>query len=238
MLVSRVSVCFHAHGDIAMVTKKAELHAVPENPNKDITPIAKPASGFSLDKFKSKRDDTIASVETKLGPLPHHKIADANDFVRLHPDEENYWSDELCFVSVPIKGQKGETLHFITEELAELYLPSKKILRFRLALGIKGTEALFLCHIPSRNLDNSFNSTALSGCEDAKTLWVMVTSRKDKGYDDYQITRAVDQDSFVPPKWPSQSLSELIEATFTGRMIEEENHPAMRRLRGAKQSLS
>jgi hypothetical protein len=75
-------------------------------------PIAKP-SAFNLDKFKSKRAAAMANVETLLTALPTHNIAQAKDFVRLHPDEINYWSDELCFVNVPIKGQKRDTLHLI-----------------------------------------------------------------------------------------------------------------------------
>ena len=35
-----------------------------------------------------------------------------------------YWSPELCFVNVPIKGQKRDTLHLIDEDLAMRYLPS------------------------------------------------------------------------------------------------------------------
>ena len=73
--------------------------------------IARPTGGFSLDKFKSKRSAAIANVETLPTELPHYKIADAGDFARLHPNEEAYWSDELCFVNVPIKGQKHDTLH-------------------------------------------------------------------------------------------------------------------------------
>ena len=47
--------------------------------------IPKP-SKFSLDKFKSKRAAAVANVETLSGPLPHHSIAQAKDFVRLqHP---------------------------------------------------------------------------------------------------------------------------------------------------------
>ena len=66
-------------------------------------PIAKPPK-FDLSKFQSKRAATIAAVETLQGALPHHNIAAAKDFVHLHPDEENYWSAELCFVNVPIRG--------------------------------------------------------------------------------------------------------------------------------------
>lgn len=73
--------------------------------------IPKPEGSGGLDKFKSKRPATIAGVETLLTGLPHHSISEAKDFVRLHPDESKYWSPELCFVNVPIKGQKRDTLH-------------------------------------------------------------------------------------------------------------------------------
>ena len=46
--------------------------------------------------------------------------------MRLHPDEDAYWSPELCFVNVPIKGQKRDTLHLIDEELAHAAISSGK----------------------------------------------------------------------------------------------------------------
>ena len=48
--------------------------------------ITKPTT-FDLDKFKSKRAAAMAGVETLQTALPHHNIAQAKDFVRLHPDE-------------------------------------------------------------------------------------------------------------------------------------------------------
>src|SRR4051794_23382025 len=86
-------------------------------PGAEVISIAKPGA-FSLDKFKSKRAAAMANVETLQTALPHHSISQAKDFVRLHPDEGMYWSPELCFVAVPIKGAKRDTLHLIDEELA------------------------------------------------------------------------------------------------------------------------
>ena len=99
-------------------------------PEEDSVPIAKPAE-FDLEKFKAKRTATVANVETLQSPLPVHNMAAAKDFVRLHPDEQNYWSDELCFVDVPIKGQKRNTLHLIVEDLALRFLEAGEIKRFR-----------------------------------------------------------------------------------------------------------
>jgi hypothetical protein len=198
--------------------------------------IPKP-SKFDLNKFKSKRAPAAAGVETLQTALPHHSIAQAKDFVRLHPDEANYWSPELCFVNVPIKGQKRETLHLIEEELAMRHLPSARILRHRLALASKPGDVHFLCHVPTRNLENSWNADNLKACERAKTHWTQATSRREEGVDGYKIDCAKDADAFSPPNWPTQSLSDLISMTFAGRMIDSEDHPGLLRLIGAKQSI-
>lgn len=196
--------------------------------------IAKPDT-FSLDAFKSKRSPGLAGVETLITAIPHHTMAQAKDWVRLQPDEENYWSSEFCFVHVPIKGVR-ETLHLITEELAMRFLPSGRVQRFRLALATKPYDRFFLCHVPSQNLDNQWNDTNLASCQQAKTLWTQATSRRDEGVDGYKIDFAKDPDAFPEPSWPKQRLDELIMVTFAGRMITSENHPGLLRLVGARQS--
>jgi hypothetical protein len=217
-----------------------EENSIPKEnsaPEENSIPIAKPGE-FSLDKFKSKRAAALANVETLQAALPHYPIAHAKDFVRLHPDETAYWSPELCFVNVPIKGQKRDTLHLIDEDLGMLYLPSGRIIRHRLALATKPHDVFFLCHIPTRNEDNSWNISNLLACEQAKRLWTLAASRREEGVDSYNIDKARDPDAFPEPKWPTQTLVELINVTFAGRMIVSENHPALLRLIGAKQSTS
>jgi hypothetical protein len=199
--------------------------------------IAKP-TGSKLDRFKTKRAAAIANVVTLQGAISIHKISDARDFVRLHPDVEIFWSGELCFVNVPIKGQKKDQLHLIEEDLALQFLPAGKILRFRLALATKPYDVFFLCVVPSQNEDNSWNASALAACEQGRSMWVQVTSRKAEGADSYKIDLARDPDAFPDPKWPEQSLDDLIMTTFHGRIIEHDEHPALLRLIGARQSKS
>jgi hypothetical protein len=199
--------------------------------------VPKPGA-FDLNKFKSKRADAIANVDTLQMGLPVSNMSQAKDFVRLHPDEEKYWSPELCFCTVPIKGAKRDSLHLIEEDLAMRFLSSGKIQRFRLALAAKPHDVFFLCRIPTRNLDNSWNRDNIAGCEQAKTLWTQATSRREEGVDGYLLEAARDPDAFPEPKWPEQSLNDLINRAFDGRLIVSEDHPALRRLIGAKQSVS
>jgi hypothetical protein len=213
-----------------------KLAPAPEQEDEVIS-IAKPG-GFDLDKFKSRRGAAMAGVATLQTALSVHKISEARDFVRLHADENTYWSSELCFVNVPIKGQKRDTLHLIEEDLAMRYLPSARVLRFRLALATKPFDVFFLCEVPTRNTDNSWVASNLQACEQAKTHWVQATSRKDEGVDAYNVDFAQDAGAFAEPSWPSQSFSELIGVTFAGRMIDRDDHPGILRLIGAKQSAS
>jgi hypothetical protein len=199
--------------------------------------IAKPGEG-GLEKFRSKHSPSIPGVETLLTALPHHTISQAGDYVRLHPDETKCWSPELCFVNVPIKGMKRDTLHLINEELAMQYLPSARIKRFRLAMASNAQGVFFLCHVPTRNLDNSWNRSNMQACEEAKTYWIQSTSRKEEGVEAYQIDRSRDVDAFREPNWPKQTLEQLILVTFNDRMIDRADHPGLLRLIGAKQSLS
>jgi hypothetical protein len=206
-------------------------------PNDPPSSIHKPDVPFSLDRFRSKGgDDGAARVETLVTALPHCRLSDAKDFIRLHPDKA-YWSPELCFVNVPVKGARRESLHLIDEELATQYLPTGKVKRFRLVLASKPDDSFFLAEVPTHNLDNAWNSSALDGAERARTRWVEVTSQKEAGIESYKVTPAREKDAFDEPKWPKQSLLALIEKTFAGRIIDTKDHPALLRLIGAKQKL-
>ena len=81
-------------------------------------------------------------------------------------------------------------------------------------------------------------TTAGAACEQAKTIWTQVASRKDEGIESaIDIGKARNQSAFPDPKRPLQSLEELIGKVFTGRIIEEADHPALLRLIGEKQDL-
>jgi hypothetical protein len=219
--------------------RKTDVADAPEDgtDSADVVTIPKP-NGFDLNKFRSKGADTIANVDTLQTGLSVIKISEAGDYVRLHPDEENYWSPELCLVNVPIKGSKRDGWHLIDEELARRFLPSGKIKRFRFALATKPNDVFFLCRIPTRNLDNKWNHDNITACENAKEFWTEVTNRSDEGVEGYLATFARDPDAFPKPKWPKQSLSDMIKQAFAGRTIDCEDHPALLRLIGAKQSVS
>jgi hypothetical protein len=105
-------------------------------------------------------------------------------------------------------------------------------------LATKPFDVFFLCHVPTRNEDNTWNGSNLQACEQSKSLWTQATSRKEEGVEAYKIDASKDPDAFPAPKWPTQSLADLIGKTFAGRMIDSDDHPGLLRLIGAKQAVS
>jgi hypothetical protein len=224
-------------GKISIMDTTNNVIPISEAINSEEISIPKPGP-LSLDMFRSKLPPSIGGVATLQPGLPVHSLAAAKDFARLHADERKYGSPELCFVNVPIPGQKRDTVHLITEELAQRFLPADVVKRHRLALASKPFDVFFLCTVPSQNLENDWNASNAKACEQAKTLWTKATSRRTEGVDGYHITKAQDPDAFPEPRWPAQSLEELILLAFEGRTIDREDHPALLRLLGKKPDLS
>ena len=139
---------------------------------------------------------------------------------------------------MPIKGTKRDMLHLIDDDLAVQYLPAKKIKRYRLALATKPHDVFFWCIVPSQNLDNAWNSDALTACHKATTHWIQAMSRRSEGAEGYEIKFAMDQDAFPAPGWPTRSKDELLEVTFKEANIDHDRHPGLLRLIAAKQDLT
>jgi hypothetical protein len=202
--------------------------------------IEKPPPGEILARFKTKRSPD-ERIQTLLPALPHLKISDAKDYVRLHPDDA-YWSDEYCFVMIPVPGLKDSVPHLLASDLAETRPPGS-LQYFRLALASKPHNQFFLAHVPSRNLDNEWNRSNLEACVAARTSWKQVISRKSEGLEGYLIKPTESElrgegDPFPQPNWPTESLDALVAKTFDGRMILDRESPAWRRLVGLRQKLS
>jgi hypothetical protein len=200
-------------------------------------PITKPPRKFSLDKFKSNAP-LQPGVSELVPALPVTKVGEVNDWFMQHHDEARYWTDELFFVNVPIVGVKKDKLHLIDKNIAVQYLRPKKILKARLALATKPNNVFFWMwvptQVPTRNLDNKWNDDCLKACNQAKTKWTQVASRREENDDGYHILPAPHQDFVPAPTWPIQPIEELLDPTFINNTIKDANNPALHRLIGMR----
>ena len=75
---------------------------------------------------------------------------------------------------------------------------------------------------------NDWHETAREAAELAKKAWVRLSADMSLGA--YRIYRA--EGALSDPTWPEKSLNELLEIAFKDRIIDREDHPVVRRLRG------
>jgi hypothetical protein len=161
---------------------QAAVNAPPSEPEPDPPVTVEKPAGSKLDRFKSTRTAAPAGVKTLLGPMPVLKLSEAKDFVMVHPDPA-YWSSELCFVSVPVQGVKNNVNHLGFEDVLMSVVSDDEVERHALALASKPCGVFFLAIIPTQNLENTWNETALEGATKAKAGWVKVVSRRKEGVD-------------------------------------------------------
>jgi hypothetical protein len=224
---------------VVMTNNSEKLKVVAED-GEATKPIAKPEKKLGLDRFKSKLTSSVSGgVETLQNALPQYSLAGAKDFVRLHPDVDAYWSVELTFVNVPVKGTKRDTLHLIDEDVAKRNgIHQAKLKRLRLALASKPNDVFFLCEVPSRNLDNTWVASNLDACTQATQRWTQALSQKEEGKESYKVDFARNASAFPEPRWPSQTLDEMILKAYDGRMIDDDDHPGIARLVGDAPTVS
>jgi hypothetical protein len=70
--------------------------------------------------------------------------------------------------------------------------------------------------------------TAREAAELAKTKWVRV--RADMSLGGYRIYQA--EGELSGPEWPDKPLTEILRIAFRDRIVDSEDHPVVRRLRG------
>ena len=75
---------------------------------------------------------------------------------------------------------------------------------------------------------NLWQSSYKEAIKQAETDWVRVEANMQAGQ--YEITKSTND--LGDPKWPKQSIDELINDTFAGRIIDSPEHPYIRQIQG------
>jgi hypothetical protein len=75
---------------------------------------------------------------------------------------------------------------------------------------------------------NAWSETAREAAEHAKATWTRMSS--DMSLGGYRVYAA--EGEIPEPQWPAKSLEELLAVAFRDRVIDIEDHPIVRRLRG------
>jgi len=167
---------------------------------------------------------SVVGVKKALLTVPVRKPA-KEWWVRTHPDDEY----QLSTAVIELK-EEGETYLVAPPLWPELAAESTFSPRaFFLAVNRQQVVFFWPVRLPGSDgkLDDWSRSAMLAAVM-ARKQWVRVTSNMSLGAYDVSYSTA----TWHEPKWPDQSMAELLKIAFKGHYIDRLDHPILKRLRG------
>jgi hypothetical protein len=146
------------------------------------------------------------------------------EFVRTRVEDE-WWLPTTVFID---RDERGE-VYFVPPAMRGALLGEARPVILLPTITTQGVLILWPLAIPMDDgRRNDWFTTAREAAEHAKTGWIRVAA--DMALGAYRIYRAEGQ--LPEPEWPDLGMSEMLRLGFRDRVIDREDHPIIRRLRG------
>ncbi|EIC21445.1 hypothetical protein [Thiorhodovibrio frisius] len=186
-------------------------------------PNASP-SPFNPESFRLHQNfGAVSGAKKKLLIAPVRK-PNKQAYVRTHPDQA-FWME------TPVVDLKEERESYLVHPNLWPELPQELTPKVLVTtIDRQGNLSLWPIRLPSEDgRHDDWNASALEAAELAKTRWVRVQANMSLGaYDVYEATGNLSE-----PEWPADlSMGQLLEIAFKGRVIDNLDHPVIRRLNG------
>jgi len=184
----------------------------------------KPQSIFAdLEKLRLSVSSTVLGGTAEiLSKVPVRK-PQKQEFVRVHPDEA------MMLTTAVYEDKQDREFYFVAPNMMSAMLGETTPVILVTAMNRQKVSFLWPLKVANDNTSgNAWQDSALQGCEVAKKTWVRLVADMSLGA--YRIWAA--QGDLSEPEWPGKPLNELLEIAFRGRVIENEDHPVIKRLRG------
>lgn len=171
----------------------------------------------------SQRFSQGTDVRRALVTVPVRKPS-AQEFFRVHPDEE--WRLDTPLIVI----KADREAYLVAPEIWPLFPNECKPYTLYTTIDRRHVITIWYVRLPDENgrLDD-WNQSAHEAAQLATEKWVRLSADMPLGA--YRIDIAVGQ--FPEPVWPSEvTFADLLKIAFKGKMIEDLDHPVLRRLRG------
>jgi hypothetical protein len=190
-------------------------------------------AGSIFDDLASLRKASNVTVKKRTQLPPVRVIEKPKGFYfRTHPDEKG---EMTLFCSLVVdKSEDGSgtgALYFIAPQMRSHHLLAARLRYYILTPIITKSKVIMLWPVPVPLLGQK-DYPAWRSCRDAaekaKTEWVSLVWNEE--IRDNQIDFA--EGTIPEPKWPERTLTEWLKEAFADRIVINEEHEFMRRLRG------
>jgi hypothetical protein len=170
----------------------------------------------------SPGDATLAGTTEILSHVPVRK-PNRHEFVRVRPEPE-FWFGTGVF-----EDKEERDTFIVSPSMREALVGEIKPVLLVQTMTRQGVLLLWPLKLPIEGQrHNSWAETAREAAELAKTKWVRVVA--DMGLGGYRIYQA--EGELSEPAWPDKPLPEILQIAFRDRVVDSEDHPVVRRLRG------
>jgi hypothetical protein len=161
-------------------------------------------------------------VRKKIITVPVRK-PNRQEFIRVHPDESYHL--QTAILEIKEDRENYVVNHSLWESLANELI--HKMLYT--TINRQGVLSLWPVRMPDGNdrLD-PWNNSAHEAAKMGKKEWVRIASNRSLGA--YEIFTP--QGDFPDPEWPEIEFREILDIAFRDRIIKDENHPVLMRLKG------
>lgn len=188
-----------------------------------VTPKAKTGFFSNLAALKVGLDIDPSSGATEvLTSVPVRK-GKKQEYFRIHPDSK------MQLLTQTYENADERKSYIPTTEMREHLVGDLTYTHLHLGITRQGNLIVVPVKVPGEGETPSpWHETAKQAVELAKTGWVRMAADMSLGA--YRIYKA--EGDLPDPKWPDKSFSEILELAYQGKVIDNENHPVVQRLRG------
>jgi hypothetical protein len=165
---------------------------------------------------------SLSGTNEVLTHIPVRK-PNRHEFVRTHPDQDMWFNTGI------FEDKEEREVFFVTPAMRDALVGEIKPVTLAVTINRQSVLSLWPLKLPTEEMRyNAWSETAREAAELAKSRWISM--RADMSLGGYRIYKA--EGLLSEPVWPDKSLNEILEIAFRDRIVDRENHPVVRRLRG------
>jgi len=170
----------------------------------------------------SPENATLVGSREVLTHVPVRK-PNRTEFFRVHP------APEMSLVTAVFLDKEENECFFVSPEMRDALLGEVRPVLLLTVITRQGVVSIWPMRIATDgSRRDAWAETSAEAAKLAKHKWIRMPA--DKSLGGYRIYEA--QGELSEPVWPDKTLQQLLEMAFRDRVIDSENHPVIRKLRG------
>ena len=175
------------------------------------------------------RSDVLKGVWTDPSRVPILSVPEVNTFVRTRAGDDYTEVVDLLVAKNASNSSDRNPLYVVTDavrpQLERFLKPC------RIAVGITYHDKVqFLWARPINTGSNSWTDSVMRAMDAAQTDWISMES--DRPHDEYKIHHGPHSKEWGDPKWPDQTLEDVVGLAFRDRIVDSLDHAVAKRLLG------